>query len=177
MLTQVQKEIQQGISECASVEAELEDEKSGIIDIVRRTAQLHNELQSLSDYRDNLSNQRQRLSGRADTAKQELEQLVTEKAQYQVRLGDIEKNLNEINFFQNSFSPLRSFTFFKYLSKVETTRKGRSSLFSRETLYTVPNLYHHYRMDCFPLSAPDCQEARVYLALLLPIHETCSPES
>ena len=50
---------------CASLEAELEDEKSGIIDIVRHTAQLHNELQSITVYRTNLSSQKDRLAGRA----------------------------------------------------------------------------------------------------------------
>jgi chromosome segregation protein len=79
-----------------SLEAELEDEKSGIIDIVRRTAQLHNEIQSLSSYRNNLSNQRERLAGRAQTAKAELERLLTEKAQHNARLGDMSKVLEEL---------------------------------------------------------------------------------
>jgi len=42
---QTQKAIQEVNAECGSLEAHLEDEKSGIIDIVRRTAQLHNEVQ------------------------------------------------------------------------------------------------------------------------------------
>ena len=79
-----------------SLEAELEDEKSGIIDIVRRTAQLHNEIQSLSSYRDNLSNQKERLAGKARTAKAELERLLTEKAQHNVRLDDIARVLSEL---------------------------------------------------------------------------------
>jgi len=80
----------------SSLEAELDDEKSGIIDIVRRTAQLHNEIQSLSSYRDNLSNQRERLAGRVRTAKAELEGLLTEKAQHNARLGDITRVLEEL---------------------------------------------------------------------------------
>ncbi len=80
----------------ASLEAELDDEKSGIIDIVRRTAQLHNEVQSLSTYRDTLSNQRERLAGRARTAKAELERLLTEKAQHNARLGDIARLLEDL---------------------------------------------------------------------------------
>jgi chromosome segregation protein len=81
----------------ASLEAELEDEKSGIIDIVRRTAQLHNEIQSLSHYRDNLANQKQRLTGRAQTVRAELERVLTEKAQHNARLGDIERVLAELD--------------------------------------------------------------------------------
>ena len=83
-------------AECHSLEAQLEDEKSGIIDIVRRTAQLHNEVQSISVYRDNLSSQKDRLAGRAETARAELEELLTEKAQHNARLGDIEKVLGEL---------------------------------------------------------------------------------
>ena len=83
-------------SECASLEADLEDEKSGIIDVVRMTAQLHNEIQSISVYRNNLSGQKDRLSGRADNAKAELEDLLTEKAQHDARRNDVEKVLNEL---------------------------------------------------------------------------------
>jgi len=63
-------------AECTSLEAQLEDEKSGIIDIVRRTAQLHNEVQSISVYRNNLSSQKDRLAGRAQSARTELEGLL-----------------------------------------------------------------------------------------------------
>jgi len=95
-LKQLQEQISLTSTDCAELEAKLEDEKSGIIDIVRRTAQFHNELQSLSDYSDNLANQKERLSGRADNAKQELEQILTEKAKYQARTADIEKNITEL---------------------------------------------------------------------------------
>ncbi len=96
-IEQLQKAIEQINTECASLEAELEDNKSGIIDIVRRTAQLHNEVQSISAYRNNLSNQKDRLAGRAETAKVEFEKLLTEKAQYQARGDDIEKVLGELH--------------------------------------------------------------------------------
>ncbi|MEK7994763.1 MAG: hypothetical protein AAB403_13245, partial [Planctomycetota bacterium] len=93
---QTQAAIQKINAECASLEAQLEDEKSGIIDIVRRTAQLHNEVQSISVYRNNLSSQKDRLTGRAQTARAELEELLTEKARHNARLGDIEKVLAEL---------------------------------------------------------------------------------
>jgi chromosome segregation protein len=82
--------------ECAGLEADLGDERSGIIDIVRRTAQLHNEVQSISVYRSNLSSQKQRLAGRAETAKADLENLLTEKAQYDQRQRDIDKVLEDL---------------------------------------------------------------------------------
>jgi chromosome segregation protein len=93
---QVEEAIQKVNAECVSLEAQLEDEKSGIIDIVRRTAQLHNEVQSISVYRNNLSSQKDRLAGRAETTRAELEELLTEKAQHSARQGDIEKVLCEL---------------------------------------------------------------------------------
>jgi chromosome segregation protein len=80
----------------ASLEADLEDEKSGIIDIVRRTAQLHNEIQSISVYRDNLSGQKDRLSSRSAASKAQLEQLLIEKAQQQAHLGEIAQVLSRL---------------------------------------------------------------------------------
>jgi chromosome segregation protein len=93
---QIEESIRQIESQCASLEAELEDEKSGVIDVVRRTAQLHNEVQSITVYRNNLSNQKDRLAGRAQTSKEELEGLLSEKAQHEARLGDIEKVLEDL---------------------------------------------------------------------------------
>jgi chromosome segregation protein len=93
---EMQAIVQDMEDQIAGLEAELDDEKSGIIDIVRRTAQLHNEIQSLSNYRDNLSNQRNRLAGRAQTAKAELERLLTDKAQHNARQADITHVLAEL---------------------------------------------------------------------------------
>ena len=90
-IEKIQRAVQKVNTECASLEAHLDDEKSGIIDIVRRTAQLHNEVQSISVYRNNLSSQKDRLSGRAQTAREELEKLLTEKAQQNARMVDIER--------------------------------------------------------------------------------------
>jgi chromosome segregation protein len=95
-IEQIEKNIQEINNQCGLLETELEDEKSGIIDIVRRTAQLHNEIESISVYRNNLSNQKDRLAGRAETARAELEKLLTEKAGHKARLSDIEKVLDEL---------------------------------------------------------------------------------
>ncbi len=95
-IAEVQDAIARVNAESVSLEADLEDEKSGIIDIVRRTAQLHNEIQSVSVYRSTLSSQKDRLAGRAKTAKAELEALLTDKAQHNARLSDIEKVLGEL---------------------------------------------------------------------------------
>ena len=93
---QTSREIADINAQCSSLEAELEDEKSGIIDIVRHTAQLHNELQSISVYRTNLSSQKDRLAGRAQVAGAELEKLLTDKAQCDARLNDIENVIADL---------------------------------------------------------------------------------
>lgn len=96
LLAQSQETILQINSRCAELQAELEDEKSGIIDIVRRTAQLHNEIQSLSSYRDNLSGRKMRLSGKAEETQHKLSEWLTEKAQQQARLEDVRTVLNDL---------------------------------------------------------------------------------
>jgi chromosome segregation protein len=93
---EIERAAREAGAQLVSLEAELEDEKSGIIDIVRRTAQLHNEIQSISNYRTSLSNQRDRLASRAEMAKAELERVLTEKAQHNARLGDITHVLEEL---------------------------------------------------------------------------------
>ena len=105
LVAELEEAISQAGRGCASIEADLEDEKSGIIDIVRRTAQLHNEIQSLGVYRSNLSGQKDRLSGRASDTQAQLAHLLTEKAQLQARLNDIYKVLGEL---QESLSAKRS---------------------------------------------------------------------
>jgi len=120
---------------CSSIEADLEDEKSGIIDIVRRTAQLHNEIQSLGVYRSNLSGQKDRLSGRAGDAETQLANLLTEKAQLQARLDDVNKVLGEL---QESLDSKRSElqelssgreVISRRLAEAKQTRSGLSSEF------------------------------------------------
>ncbi|MDD5458796.1 MAG: chromosome segregation protein SMC [Phycisphaerae bacterium] len=96
-LSGLEQSVRELNANCASIQADLEDEKSGIIDIVRRTAQLHNEIQSISVFRSNLSNQKQRLSDKAVFTQTELERLLTEKSQHKARLEDIQKVLTELD--------------------------------------------------------------------------------
>lgn len=80
-----------------SIEAQLDDEKSGILDIVRQTAKLHNEIGSLGSYRDNLSGQKDRLNVRVSAAQAELEKLLTEKAHHNQRLEQIAQILGDLH--------------------------------------------------------------------------------
>lgn len=95
-LREAEEMISQVNSRCAELKAQLEDEKSGIIDIVRRTAQLHNEIESLSSYRDNLAGRKMRLSGKAQETETQLTGWLTEKAQQQAKLEDVRTVLGDL---------------------------------------------------------------------------------
>jgi chromosome segregation protein len=95
-LAELSEAIGQINSECGNIEATLEDEKSGIIDIVRRTAQLHNAIQSMGTYRNNLSGQKDRLSGKASEGEARLTDLLAKKAQHKARLDDINNVLSDL---------------------------------------------------------------------------------
>ena len=136
---QLQQSLQAINKECISLEADLEDEKSGIIDIVRMTAQLHNEVQSISVYRDNLSSQKDRLFGRAKSAHEELEEFFTKKAQHNARLDDIEKVLNELQ--ENLDTKRKKTEEIKNLLEADNKRlahskEARSALSSELTVLT-----------------------------------------
>lgn len=94
------RELEQAIAEinrvCSGLHADIEDEKSGVIDSVRRTAQLHNEIESMNTYRRNLTGQKDRLSGKADETRRRLEDLLIERAQNQARFEDILGVLSEL---------------------------------------------------------------------------------
>jgi chromosome segregation protein len=57
------------------LQARSEDEKAGIIDLMRRTAQLHNEIQSYTQRREQLENEQQRLGNRKQQVEEELSRL------------------------------------------------------------------------------------------------------
>ncbi len=144
-IEQLQNAITEINTRCTSLEADLEDEKSGIIDIVRRTAQLHNELQSIGAYRDNLSSQKDRLAGRAERTGTELEQLLTEKAQHLARANDIEKVLNDL---QQSLESKRkkideiNLQITNDSKRLTNSKEARSALASEEAILTDMEARH-----------------------------------
>ena len=86
---------QQNALGLAEARSGLEDEKSGLIDIVRRTAQLHNEINSLDMRRNNLVGQKDRLSDRSGQITEQTERLLTDHAQYSDKRQKIETLLAE----------------------------------------------------------------------------------
>lgn len=81
--------------ELTRLEADLEDEKAGTIDLLRRTSQLHNEITASGVRRESLTNQRQRLSTRADEITRQLTDLIAGRAFQHERMGDIRGVIDE----------------------------------------------------------------------------------
>jgi chromosome segregation protein len=77
------------------LQAQLEDEKAGTIDLFRRTAQLHNEINGLGIRRENLHGQQHRLTGRAAEIEDSLTAELTEKARLNAKLQDVSGVLAE----------------------------------------------------------------------------------
>ncbi|MBN1435597.1 MAG: chromosome segregation protein SMC [Sedimentisphaerales bacterium] len=94
-LNQLQDARQERALELNEYRAQLEDEKSGLIDIVRRTAQIHNEINSLDLRKDNLAGQKNRLHDRSGKISAEMESLFTERAQLDAKLEEIQVLLTD----------------------------------------------------------------------------------
>ena len=79
----------------AQLRGSLEDEKNGTVDLLRRTAQLHNEINTHGLRRDNLHTQRQRLAGRSEEISGSLENLFARRSGEQGRLDQIRAVLSD----------------------------------------------------------------------------------
>jgi chromosome segregation protein len=79
----------------AAMEASLEDEKAGTIDLFRRTAQLHNEIHASRIRQESLHGQKTRLSGRSEEIVAALEKSLTERAARIERAKDVSSVLEE----------------------------------------------------------------------------------
>ena len=76
-------------------QALLEDEKAGIIDLLRRSAQMHNEIIRLNTQRESLAGEKGRLAQRSAVIMVELEQQLEQKAQLNRRLAEIDGLITE----------------------------------------------------------------------------------
>ncbi|KPK78181.1 MAG: hypothetical protein AMJ79_00410 [Phycisphaerae bacterium SM23_30] len=94
-LDQLQNARQQRALQLSEYRAQLEDEKSGLIDIVRRTAQIHNEINAQDLRRTNLSGQKDRLHGRRGEIRAEMQQLLSIRTQATDKLDKIKVLLEE----------------------------------------------------------------------------------
>ncbi len=81
--------------EFTQAQAILEDEKAGIIDLLRRNAQTHNEIIRLNKERESLLGQKGRLSARDSQIASELEATLEHRAQLRRRLAEVETLIAE----------------------------------------------------------------------------------
>lgn len=75
----------------AEAQAALEDEKAGIIELMRRTTQVHNEILSLNRHRESLSGQKEKLEARHATILTELAERVGRQGEVRARIDEIER--------------------------------------------------------------------------------------
>lgn len=118
----------------AKLQAELEDEKAGTIDLFRRTAQLHNDVHTCQTRRESLHGERQRLATRSDEIVSALETALTERAAVQGRLADVNAVLAEsrAKLAQNADDARRlADSEGKLQTQLQAAREQRSAVVSR----------------------------------------------
>ncbi|MCC7291141.1 MAG: chromosome segregation protein SMC [Phycisphaerales bacterium] len=71
-------------------QARLEDEKAGIVELMRRTAQVHNEILGLDRHRSSLSDQKSKLEVRHATITSELDACLRQREDIRSRVGEID---------------------------------------------------------------------------------------
>ncbi len=79
--------------ELTQAQAILEDEKAGIIDLLRKSAQTNNEITRLNTHRESLLGQKGRLSQRNTEIRAQLELALEQKAILNRQLGDVESQI------------------------------------------------------------------------------------
>ncbi len=80
--------------ELAAIQAQLDDEKAGIIELLRRSANLHNDISRLDVHRENLQEQKGRLTARDAVIRQEMASLLEQKARIDARSQEIQALLS-----------------------------------------------------------------------------------
>lgn len=76
-------------------QAILEDEKAGIVELLRRSAQTHNDIIRLNTHSESLVGQKGRLSQRDEHIRAELEECLSDRAQYARRLLEVDELIAE----------------------------------------------------------------------------------
>jgi len=80
--------------ELARLQADLEDETNGTMDLIRRAGQFHNEVHASTIRRDNLASRRERLTGRAREVSDAVGGLLAERGEIEARHADVQEALS-----------------------------------------------------------------------------------
>ncbi len=89
---QEHRELQHGLNEKRS---QLEDDKAGIINLMRRTSQLHNEINSLDAFETSLVSTREKLNERASSVAEQLERLLSSRDAATAKRAEVKSLLEE----------------------------------------------------------------------------------
>lgn len=89
LLTQAQDTHRENQHALHEVQSKLEDEKAGIGQLLRRTTELHNEINSIDIQKKNLVSHKDRLSGRVSELAEELEMRLTERENLNKKLQEV----------------------------------------------------------------------------------------
>jgi len=123
--------------ELTHVQALLEDEKAGIIELLRRTSQLHNEIATLGKHRESLQDRQDELSQRDAAIADELRGLLAQKADLERRIVEIDnliveetRRLNEKRIEPQRIDATRA----RLAEELAETKEARSGLVSRRDL-------------------------------------------
>ncbi|MCH7870507.1 MAG: chromosome segregation protein SMC [Planctomycetes bacterium] len=118
-------------------QALLEDEKTGVIELLRRSAQMHNEIVRLNTHRESLVEQKGRLGARDAVISGEVETALEQRAQLEARLRDIEtliagqsEKLEEKKAEAARVGAMRQ----RLVDELARTKEERSALHSRREL-------------------------------------------
>jgi len=100
----VRREYADGELAITQLQGQIDDEKSGLVDLLRRTTQLHNDSHAIGLKRVGLHGERMRIECRTEEIARDLEALLVERAQFQTKRDDVEgvladskKKLDEVN--------------------------------------------------------------------------------
>ncbi|MFI4913057.1 MAG: chromosome segregation protein SMC [Sedimentisphaeraceae bacterium JB056] len=82
--------------DCTELTAQLEEEKSSILETVRKSAQLKNEIESIANYRNNLTAQYDRAKEKAAAIEKQLETVSVDKQTYQQKLDQLLERIEHL---------------------------------------------------------------------------------
>ncbi|MBI4578785.1 MAG: chromosome segregation protein SMC, partial [Planctomycetes bacterium] len=124
-------------AELATLQARGEEEKAGVIDVLRRTAQLNNEISALRQRQQQLEESRGRLAGRQEQVRQELEQLLAVRVdvsrrrdEVAVLLADYQRQLAERREAASRLDAARA----ELNQELAAAKEYRSGLLGRQAL-------------------------------------------
>ena len=136
-LVELQQEHGQAGRETIHLASELEDCKSGVMDLVRRTSQLHNEISGHDRFRQTLAAQQQRISKEASALESQLEELLIRKAGLEDRTRQITEVLSQNQQAWERYkteAEQAAVELGQLQEQLAQTKESRSALLSRQSL-------------------------------------------